>query len=234
MKGVILAGGMGTRLHPLTKITNKHLLPVAGNFMITYPLATLLNAGIRDILIVTGKENCGDFMKLLGSGADFGCKFTYRIQDEAGGIAHALLLAEDFAAGKPVTVILGDNYFEDNVSGHIRDFKGGAKVFLKEVDDAHRFGVAEVRGNKVVGIEEKPKSPKSDYAVTGLYAYDADVFSVIKSLKPSARGELEITDVNNAYIRRNLLSFAVLDGFWSDMGTPESLHRAAVHILGKK
>jgi glucose-1-phosphate thymidylyltransferase len=234
MKGIILAGGTGSRLRPLTLLTNKHLLPVAGNFMITYPIQTLSKSGIKDILIITGRENCGDFMKLLGSGKDFGCSFTYKIQDEAGGIAQALSLARDFANEKPVTVILGDNYFEDDIREDIRSFKEGAKVFLKEVEEAKRFGVAEVKGDKVINIEEKPEKPKSNLAVTGLYIYDSRVFEIIKTLKPSKRGELEITDVNNAYIKEGKMRFKLLNDFWSDMGTPESLHRTSEFLSKKK
>jgi glucose-1-phosphate thymidylyltransferase len=234
MKGIILAGGTGSRLRPLTLLTNKHLLPVAGNFMITYPIQILSKSGIKDILIITGRENCGDFMKLLGSGKDFGCSFTYKIQDEAGGIAQALSLAKDFANEKPIIVILGDNHFEDDIKDDIRNFKEGAKVFLKEVKDAQRFGVAEIKGDKVIGIEEKPEKPKSNLAVTGLYIYDSKVFDIIKTLKPSKRGELEITDVNNFYIKEGKMRFKLLNDFWSDMGTPESLQRTSEFLSKKK
>jgi len=233
MKGVILAGGIGSRLRPLTLLTNKHLLPVAGNFMITYPLQTLLKSGIKDVLIITGRENCGDFMRLLGSGKDFNCSFTYKIQDESAGIAHALGLAENFANKEPVVVILGDNYFEESIKDETETFKEGAKIFLKEVKDAKRFGVAEIKGDKVLGIEEKPENPKTNLAVTGLYIYDSKVFDIIKTLKPSKRGELEITDVNNAYIKEGKMKFKTLKGFWSDMGTPESLQRTS-EFLSKK
>jgi len=233
MKGVILAGGNGTRLRPLTLLTNKHLIPVAGNFMITHPLKTLLNAGIKNILIITGKENCGDFMKLLGSGKDFGCNFTYKIQDEARGIAQALSLAEHFANKEPVVVILGDNCFEDDISEDIKNFKNGATIFLKEVDNAERFGVAEIKGNKVISIEEKPKNPKSNLAVTGLYIYDSRVFDITRTLKPSERGELEITDVNNVYIKEGKMTFRILKKFWSDMGTPESLNKTHSYLTRK-
>lgn len=233
MKGIILAGGTGSRLRPLTLLTNKHLLPVAGKFMILYPLQTLLKAGIKEILIVTGKENCGDFMRLLGSGKDFGCEFTYKIQDEAGGIAQALNLAEQFANKEPITVILGDNYFENDVAREIKNFKEGAKIFLKEVRDAKRFGVVEIEGTKVIGIKEKPEKPKTNLAVTGLYIYDSKVFNIIKTLKPSERGELEITDVNNAYIKDGKMGFNIIDGFWSDMGTQDSLQRTS-EFLSKK
>lgn len=233
MKGVILAGGTGSRLKPLTLLTNKHLLPVAGNFMITYPILTLTQAGLKEILIVTGRENCGDFMKLLGSGKDFGCEFTYKIQDEAGGIAQALSLAKDFANKEPIIVILGDNYFEDNIKEDIKNFKEGAKIFLKEVEDAKRFGVAEIKGDKVMGIEEKPENPKTNLAVTGLYVYDSKVFDIIKTLKPSERKELEITDVNNSYIKAGNMTFKVLEGFWSDMGTQDSLNKTTSYLTRK-
>ena len=207
MKGIILAGGTGSRLYPLTKVTNKHLLPVYDKPMIYYPLQTLLSAGIKDIMIVSGRGHAGHFLELLGSGADFDARFTYEIQDEAGGIAQALALAEDFADDDDVAVILGDNIFQDNVKDAVHSFTSGAHIFLKQVQDAERFGVAEVDNNRehVLGIEEKPKVPKSDYAVTGLYIYDNGVFDVIKTLKPSGRGELEITDVNNEYIRQGAM-----------------------------
>jgi len=229
MKGIILAGGTGSRLYPLTKVTNKHLLPIYDKPMIYYPLKTLMDAGIEDIMIVSGKGHVGHFLELLGSGSEFGVNFSYEIQKEAGGIAQALGLTEKFAAGDDVTVILGDNIFQDNVSEHVKSFKSGARIFIKTVQDAHRFGVAEVdhKNNKVIGIEEKPASPRSNYAVTGLYIYDNSVFDIVKTLKPSNRGELEITDVNNDYIRRGCLSYSVLDGFWSDAGTFESLFRAS-------
>lgn len=233
MKGIVLAGGTGSRLRPLTLLTNKHLLPVAGKFMIMYPLQTLLNAGVKDILIVTGRENCGDFMRLLGSGKDFGCSFTYKIQDDAGGIAQALSLAKDFANKEPIIVILGDNYIEDNIAEEIKNFKGGAKIFLKEVENAKRFGVAEIKETRVTGIEEKPENPKTNLAVTGLYIYDSNVFDMIKTLKPSKRGELEITDVNNVYIKKGKMAYKVLKGFWSDMGTPESLQRTSEFLTKK-
>ncbi len=231
MKGVILAGGMGTRLLPLTKVTNKHLLPVYNKPMIYFPLEVLLGAGIKEILIVTGPENAGDFMKLLGSGKEFGAEFSYRVQDEAGGIAQALSLARGFVGkdGK-FAVILGDNIFGNHVSKSIAKFENEtfkAKVFLKETGQPERFGVAELKGGKVVGIEEKPKKPKSSYAVTGLYLYDSSVFEIIRKLKPSARGELEITEVNNEYIRRGEMGYEILKGGWSDAGTIESLYKAA-------
>lgn len=233
MKGIILAGGTGSRLRPLTLLTNKHLLPVAGNFMIMYPLQTLIKSGIKEILIVTGRENCGDFMRLLGSGKELGCEFTYKIQDEAGGIAQALSLAENFANKEPITVILGDNYFEDDLIEEIKNFTEGSKIFLKEVKDAERFGVAEIKGKGVTSIEEKPKNPKTNLAVTGLYIYDPKVFDIIRKLKPSERGELEITDVNNIYIKEGKMGFKIINGFWSDMGTPESLQKIS-EFLSKK
>jgi len=230
MKGVILAGGTGSRLYPLTKVTNKHLLPVYDKPMIYYPMETLINAGIKDIMIVSGKGHAGHFLELLGSGVDHGVHFTYEIQDKAGGIAQALSLAEDFVDGDSVTVILGDNIFQDNIKDDVRSFKSGAKIFLKEVPDAHRFGVAELKGEKVIGIEEKPKVPKTNFAVTGLYIYDSGVFDTIKTLKPSGRGELEITDVNNYYINQGFMEYGVLEGFWSDAGTFESLLRSSMMV----
>lgn len=230
MKGIILAGGTGSRLYPLTKVTNKHLLPVYDRPMIYYPINTLISAGIKDIMIVSGRGHVGHFLELLGSGKEFGVRFAYEIQEGAGGIAEALGLAEEWAGTENVTVILGDNIFQDNIRKDVESFESGAKIFLKEVTDAHRFGVAEVKGSRVLGIEEKPKAPKSNLAVTGLYLYDAGVFDIIKTLKPSGRGELEITDVNNAYIRRGAMEFSVLEGFWSDAGTFESLLRASVMV----
>jgi glucose-1-phosphate thymidylyltransferase len=232
MKGVILAGGTGSRLQPLTKITNKHLLPVYNQPMIYHPLQTLLQADIKDIIIISGPEHAGDFLRLLGSGKDFirpsgkRIKLTYEIQDEAGGIAQALLLARDFVDDDNCTVILGDNIFEDNFSETILSFDRGARIFLKEVPDPHRFGVANVKGEKVLTIEEKPKNPKSNWAVTGLYIYDTRVFDIIKTLKPSRRGELEITDVNNHYIAIQEMKASFVQGSWTDAGTFESLYRA--------
>lgn len=232
MKGIILAGGTGSRLYPLTKVTNKHLLPVYDRPMIYYPLQTLLNAGIRDIMIVSGRGHAGHFLELLGSGADFGARFTYEIQDEAGGIAQALGLAEDFADNDDITVILGDNIFQNSVKDAVQSFRSGAHIFLKTVPDAERFGVAEVNksNEQVLGIEEKPDVPKSNYAVTGLYIYDNGVFDIIKTRKPSGRGELEITDVNNEYIRQEVMKYSVLNGYWSDAGTFESLLRAGMMV----
>jgi len=232
MKGIILAGGTGSRLYPLTKVTNKHLLPVYDKPMIYYPLQTLLTAGIKDIMIVSGRGHAGHFLELLGSGADFGARFTYEIQDEAGGIAQALALTEDFADDDNVIVILGDNIFQNSVKDAVQSFESGAHIFLKPVPDAARFGVAEVdeSSGQVLGIEEKPEAPKSDFAVAGLYIYDSGVFDVIKTLKLSGRGELEITDVNNEYIRQGTMGYSVLDGYWSDAGTFESLLRAGVMV----
>ncbi len=231
MKGVILAGGLGTRLYPLTKITNKHLLPVHDKPMIYYPLQALVNAGIRDILIVTGGNSAGDFLRLLGNGKEFGLKHVnYTYQEGEGGIADALKLAEYFSEGQKICVILGDNIIETNIRRAVQAFGGqerGAKIMLKEVPDAHRFGVPEIREGRIVRIEEKPKDPPSNYAVIGIYMYDSDVFSIIKTLKPSGRGELEITDVNNEYLRRGTLTYDFLDGWWTDAGTFDSLLRAS-------
>ncbi|MFZ2499802.1 sugar phosphate nucleotidyltransferase [Methanosarcina sp.] len=238
MKGIILAGGTGSRLYPLTKVTNKHLLPVYDKPMIFYPIQTLIDGGITEIMIVSGRGHAGHFLELLGSGADLGVKFTYEIQEEAGGIAQALGLAESFADDDDVTVILGDNIFQDNIKKDVSNFKGGAKIFLKEVPDAHRFGVAELKGDRVVGIQEKPREPKSNFAVAGLYIYSNNVFKVVKNLKPSTRGELEITDVNNYFVNNGTMEYRILDGFWSDAGTFESLLRAGLliqeHSINKK
>ncbi len=228
MKGVILAGGTGSRLYPLTKVTNKHLLPVYDKPMIYYPIQTLIDAGIKEIMIVSGRGHAGHFLELLGSGVDLGVRFTYEIQEEAGGIAQALYLARDFVDKSNVTVILGDNIFQDKAYDIIQRFNSGAHIFLKMVSDAQRFGVAEVDEDrmKVIGIEEKPKNPKSNYAVTGLYIYDEYVFKIIETLKPSSRGELEITDVNNYYIQRGDMGYSILKGYWSDAGTFDSLLKA--------
>jgi len=234
MKGIILAGGTGSRLYPLTKVTNKHLLPVYDKPMIYYPLQTLMDAGIKDIMIVSGRGHAGHFLELLGSGADIGVHFTFEIQEQAGGIAQALGLAEDFADKEDVAVILGDNIFQDNVYKAVESFKSGARIFLKEVPDAKRFGVAEIKGNKIISIEEKPKMPKSNLAVTGLYIYDPSVFEIIRTLKPSGRGELEITDVNNEFIRIGKMDFSMLYGYWSDAGTFESLFRASELVRNMK
>jgi glucose-1-phosphate thymidylyltransferase len=230
MKGVVLAGGTGSRLFPITRVTNKHLLPVYDKPMVYYPIQTLVNAGIQEILLVTGGKNAGEFLRLLGNGRDFGLKhINYTYQEGEGGIAEALGLAEHFADGEPVCVVLGDNIIENNVRRAVENFKTqgkGAKILLKEVQDAERFGVAEIRGNNVVSIEEKPRNPKSNYAVIGIYLYDATVFQKIRRLKPSGRGELEITDVNNFYLEEGNLTYEILDGWWTDAGTFESLLRA--------
>ena len=230
MKGIILAGGTGSRLYPLTKVTNKHLLPVYDKPMICYPLEMLIDAGIDEIMIVSGRGHAGHFLELLGSGSEHGVSITYEIQEEAGGIAQALGLARTWAGKDDICVILGDNIFEDKIREDVDTFESGARIFLKEVQDPQRFGVAEVNGNKVVHIEEKPAEPKNNLAVTGLYMYDSRVFSIIRQLKPSGRGELEITDVNNAYINKDEMRFSVLRGFWSDAGTFESLMRASLMV----
>jgi glucose-1-phosphate thymidylyltransferase len=230
MKGVILAGGTGSRLHPLTAVTNKHLLPVYDRPMIYFPIATLARAGISDIMIVSGPGHAGHFLNLLGSGKRFGARFVFEIQEEAGGIAQALGLARDFADGGAIAVILGDNIFADDFSAPIRAFARGGMVFLKDVPDPQRFGVAEFDGDRIARIVEKPKRPKSNFAVTGLYLYDGRVFDIIAALKPSGRGELEITDVNNAYLNAGVLSHARVAGEWTDAGTFESLYRANVTV----
>jgi len=235
MKGVVLAGGTGSRLFPLTKITNKHLLPVYDKPMIYYPIETLVSAGIHEILIVTGGRNAGDFLRLLGNGKQFGAHLNYTYQEGEGGIAEALGLAEHFAHGDRICVILGDNLIEGTIRDAVDAFKAqpdGARILLKEVPDAERFGVAEVVGDRITGIEEKPVHPKSNLAVTGIYMYDATVFDKIKTLVPSSRGELEITDVNNAYIARGEMGFDVLSGYWTDAGTHESLRYATELVLG--
>lgn len=230
MKGVVLAGGLGTRLHPLTKVTNKHLLPVYDQPMIYYPIKTLINAGIDDIMIVTGGNSAGDFLKLLGNGRDFGLKhLNYAYQEGEGGIADALGLVEHFANEEAVCVVLGDNIIEGNIrvaaDDYLRQGKG-SKILLKKVHDPQRFGVPELDGTRVIRIEEKPDDPKSDFAVIGIYFYDPSVFEIIKTLKPSGRGELEITDVNNHYIERGEMTWGELDGWWTDAGTFESLLHA--------
>lgn len=231
MKGVVLAGGTGSRLDPLTAVTNKHLLPVWNKPMVYYPIQTLVNAGITEVLLVTGGNNSGDFLRLLGDGRDFGLsRLNYTYQKGAGGIAQALSLAENFADGEPVCVILGDNVIEGNIVQAAKKFRhqgAGAKIILKSVEDAARFGVAEVRDEIVVGIEEKPATPKSTLAVIGIYFYDNTVFEKIRRLKPSGRGELEITDVNNFYIKEQSMTYEVLEGWWTDAGTFESLLRAS-------
>jgi len=236
MRGIVLAGGTGSRLLPLTKVTNKHLLPVGQKPMIYYPIEKLTAIGIEEILIVTGLEHMGDVVSLLGSGKDFGCRFTYKVQDEAGGIAQALALAENFANDHLMTVILGDNIISADIKEYAEKFiaqKTGAKILLRQVPDPRRFGVAELSEGKVVGIEEKPENPKSNYAVTGVYFYDSRVFEIIRSLKPSARGEFEITHVNQAYIEKDQLSYDIVEGWWTDAGTFESLKRANELIVAE-
>ena len=231
MKGVVLAGGLGTRLRPLTAVTNKHLLPVYDQPMIYYPIQTLVNAGITDIMVVTGGNSAGDFLKLLGNGKAFGLKhINYTYQEGEGGIAEALSLVEHFGAGDPVCVVLGDNIIEGNIAAAVRAYRHqgkGAKIILKKVSDPHRFGVPELDGKRVLRIEEKPESPKSDYAVIGIYMFDGEVYDIIRTLKPSGRGELEITDVNNAYIERDEMTWEELEGWWTDAGTFESLLHAS-------
>jgi glucose-1-phosphate thymidylyltransferase len=227
VKGIVLAGGLGSRLRPLTAVTNKHLLPVYNQPMIYYPIQTLVNAGISDIMIVTGGNSAGDFLKLLGNGKAFGLKhINYTYQEGEGGIAEALSLVEHFAGGDPVCVVLGDNVIQGNIRAAVTAYKEqgkGAKIILKKVPDPQRFGVPLLDGPRVVRIEEKPDDPKSDYAVIGIYMYDGEVYDIIRTLRPSGRGELEITDVNNAYIERNQMTWDELDGWWTDAGTFESL-----------
>ena len=234
MKGIILAGGLGSRLAPLTRITNKHLLPVYNKPMIYYPIETLIKAGITDIMIVTGGNHAGDFLRLMGNGKDFGLKhLNYTYQEGEGGIAAALSLAEYFADGESICVVLGDNIIERNIVKAVRDFKEqgtGAKILLKEVPDPERFGVAEIENDRLVNIVEKPKNPRSNLAVIGIYLYDPRVFDIVKTLKPSERGELEITDVNNAYVKDGTMTWEMLDGWWTDAGTFESLLRASVLV----
>ncbi len=230
--GIVLAGGLGTRMHPLTRVTNKHLLPVYDKPMIYYPIETLVQGGVRDILLVTGGNSAGDFLKLLGNGKAFGLEhLDYVYQEGEGGIAAALSLARYHAEGRRMIVILGDNIIEDDITDHVDAFRRqerGAKILLKEVEDPERFGVAELDGDRVISIEEKPASPKTPYAVTGIYMYDARVFPIIDGLEPSKRGELEITDVNNDYIRRGEMTFDFLKGWWTDAGTFDSLLRATL------
>jgi glucose-1-phosphate thymidylyltransferase len=236
IRGILLAGGSGSRLLPLTKNQNKHMLPVGRKSMIVHPLEKLVGAGITDIMLVTGTEHMGGIMGLLGSGKDFGCRLTYRVQDQAGGIAQALGLCEDFVGRDHCCVILGDNIFTDYMTKFATRFAtrdGGSMILLKKVNDAQRFGVAEVANGKIISIEEKPKRPKSDLAVTGIYFYDHRVFGIIRTLKPSGRGELEITDVNNAYIRRGEMEYEILAGNWTDAGTFDSLHRANILMQGE-
>ena len=224
MKGIVLAGGRATRLRPLTKITSKQLLPVYDKPMIYYPIETLLKAGIKDILIIIAPEYSGHFLNLLGSGKEFGAKFTFEIQEEPRGLADAFIIGENFIGKDSVAMILGDNIFVDHdFSKAIKSFKGGGMIFAKEVPDPERYGVAEFKKMKVISIEEKPAKPKSNFAVVGLYAYDNKVIKIAKSLKPSARGEIEITDINNAYLRKKQLSVNIIDGVWEDAGTFDSL-----------
>jgi glucose-1-phosphate thymidylyltransferase len=235
MNGIILAGGTGSRLYPLTKVTNKHLLPVGRKPMIYWPIEKLVGAGITNILIVTGVEHMGDVVGLLGSGREFGCQFTYRVQDEAGGIAQALGLAEEFSRDRKMCVILGDNMFEDDLAHHADSFRAqerGARILLKQVPDPQRYGVAELAGDRIARIVEKPQEPKSDFAVTGIYFYDPGVFEIIRTLEPSGRGELEITDVNNHYLREGSLTWGLLDGWWTDAGTFSSLAHANELVVG--
>jgi len=230
MKGVVLAGGLGTRLYPLTKITNKHLLPVYDKPMIYYPIMTLVDAGIKDIMIVTGGNHAGDFLRLLGNGDEFGLEgINYAYQEKEGGIAEALGLAEHFVDGQKVVVVLGDNLIEASIKKEVSEFKKqkkGARILVKDVPNPERFGVVEFKGDKIAHIDEKPKKPKTNYAVTGIYMYDGQIFDIIKTLKPSRRGELEITDVNNRYIEKGELSYSVLEGWWTDAGTFDSLLKA--------
>jgi glucose-1-phosphate thymidylyltransferase len=235
MKGIILAGGKGTRLHPLTKVTNKHLLPVGKEPMIFNPIRKMVEAGVTQILIVTSTEHMGDIVNQLGSGLEFGCEFTYRVQEHAKGIAHALLLGETFAAGEKILVILGDNITTGSLVPHVEAFrqqKAGARVLLKKVGDPERFGVAAIDEMQVVQIDEKPEKPRSDYAVIGYYMYDRKVFDIIRAIKPSVRGELEITSVNNAYIELGEFHHGILEGDWTDAGTLESLQYANQMMLG--
>jgi glucose-1-phosphate thymidylyltransferase len=238
VKGVILAGGLGSRLHPMTRVTNKHLLPIYDRPMIYYPLRTLVDAGISEILLVTGGNNAGDFLKLIGNGHEFGLKHVhYTYQDGEGGIADALGLAEDFAAGEPLCVILGDNVLQRSIKPAVERYakRGkGATILLKEVPDPERFGVPTLKNGRIVAIEEKPKQPRSRFAVIGVYMYDARVFEIIHGLAPSERGELEITDVNNKYLAWGELSHEVIDGWWTDAGTIESLYRATMLVAEER
>lgn len=238
MKGVILAGGSGTRLYPLTKVINKHLLPVGKHPMIMHSIGKLKQAGIEDILLVTGSSSAGLYAKLLGSGKEWGVRMSYKVQDEAGGIAEALAMAEGFVRkGEKFVALLGDNLFEDTLSPYLQAFskqESGAKVLLKEVEDPRRYGVPVFNGESIVSIEEKPEHPRSCYCVTGIYMYDASVFEVIRTVKPSARGELEVTDVNNVYARRGELTYNILLGWWIDAGTFASLREAGMHLSGEE
>jgi len=238
MRGVILAGGLGSRLLPLTKVTNKHLLPVYHKPMIYYPIETLVEAGVKELMIVTGGNSAGDFLKLIGNGRSMGLDHvSFAYQEGEGGIADALRLARHFANGQKMVVMLGDNIIGSSIRGSVDKFKkqkSGARVLLKKVLDPERFGVAELKGNRVVSIEEKPKKPKSNYAVTGIYMYDEQVFEIISDLKPSRRGEFEITDVNNWYLKKGLLEYDLLQGFWSDAGTFESLTHSAELVRARE
>src|SRR3989344_3469850 len=238
MKGIILAGGTGSRLDPLTRVTNKHLLPIYDRPMIYFPIQTLVEAGVTDIMIVSGKGHAGHFLELLKSGAEFGAKFSYGVQEKAGGIAEALGLCEDFADNDKVVVILGDNILEDSIADAVQSFEGqqrGGKIFLKEVKNSQSFGIAEVRGDKIIGIEEKPKQPKTNLAVVGVYFFDSQVWQVIKTLKPSGRGELEITDVNNFYVKQGTMTFEKLSGWWGDGGESfDSLLEAGMLVAKRK
>ncbi len=234
MKGVLICGGLGTRLRPLTEVTNKSLLPVYDQPLIFYPLQTLLSGGITEIMVITGPENIDQMTGFLGSGSKFNCKFTYRVQDEPKGIAQALGMAEEFAAGDSICALLGDNIYFDNISQHIRAFTGGGHIFVKQVPDPKRFGVVEVDGDKVVSIEEKPETPRSDLAQTGCYLYDNSCFEFIRTMQPSARGELEITDVTKWYLGQGKLGYSILNDEWIDAGTFESLHHAAILVRERK
>ncbi len=234
MKGIILAGGQGTRLSPLTEVTNKHLLPVGKEPMIWHPVKQMVDVGITDILVITSTQHMGDIVNSLGSGKRFGCEFTYRVQEEAGGIAHALALGENFSQDQRIVVLLGDNIFEYSINEHVKAFReqtAGARVLLKEVGDPERFGVAALDEKQVISIEEKPSQPKSNYAVVGCYMYDNQVFDLIREIKPSARGELEITAVNNLYIEKELLHYGIVRGRWTDAGTFDSLGEANTLLL---
>ena len=237
MKGIILAGGTGSRLDPLTRVTNKHLLPVYDKPMIYYPIQTLVSAGVKDIMIVSGKGHAGQFLELLKSGKEFGANFSYAIQEEAGGIAQALGLCQDFADEGEIIVILGDNILEDNINSAVKDFeaqKKGAKIFLKEVKNPQSFGIAELAGKKIISIEEKPKNPKSNLAVVGVYMYDSQVWQAIKKLKPSGRNELEITDVNNFYVKKGEMTFEILQGWWGDGGESFASLLEAGNLVAKR
>jgi glucose-1-phosphate thymidylyltransferase len=229
MKGILLCGGMGSRLHPLTKVTNKHLLPVGEKPMVLHSVEKLVQADVKDIMIITGTEHMGDMISLLGSGAEYGCEFTFRVQDRPDGIGGALALCENFVGDDNCVVILGDNIFYSSLKKDVEEFtlkEKNCQLFLKEVPDPERYGVADFKGDRVIGIEEKPSSPKSNFAITGIYMYDKRVFEILRNLNPSARGEYEITDVNNAYIEMGNMSFAVLDGWWTDAGTHPSYYKA--------